>query len=349
MAIYKRENSKFYWFKFHFGGELIQRSSKSTNIKDAKLAESEHYKKLLRGELNALPKPKAPGFDVAADEFLSFLRVQKDDGGTYRRNLYGAKSLKAFFGKKKADQIAARDVEQFIVWRKNQRSVKTGESVSNDTVNKELSILSRILRRLKKAGFISQNPADDVAHQPANAPTFHVITPNEEKIYLMACPPLLQDVATLMIEGGFRCGEVYNLEKKDFRPEKNFVQIASGKTKAARRRVYLTEKAKAVLIRRAAKFAGAYLFPHFDKDGNPPTRSLSYVHAEVIEKLGFSFRVYDCRHTFASRAVESGIDLVTLAAILGHTNLKMLTRYCHPSETNKYNAILRMEKLAKAV
>ena len=60
MSIYKRENSKFYWFKFHFNGELVQRSSKATSIKDAKLAESDDYKKLLRGDLDALPKPKAP-------------------------------------------------------------------------------------------------------------------------------------------------------------------------------------------------------------------------------------------------------------------------------------------------
>ena len=200
-----------------------------------------------------------------------------------------------------------------------------------------------------KAGALQQNPVDDVEQLPANAPTFHVITPAEEKIYLMACPPLLQDVATLMLEGGFRCGEVYQLQRKDFHPEKNFVQIAKGKTKSARRRVYLTSRAKAVLMRRAEKFKGAYLFPHFDVDGNPPTRPLTYVHAEVIEKLNFNFRIYDCRHSFASRAVESGVDLVTLAAILGHTNLRMLTRYCHPSETAKENAILKMEKLAKAV
>jgi len=349
MAIYKRTNSKYYWFKFHFGGELIQRSSKSTNIKDAKLAESEHYKRLLRGELNALPKPKAPTFETAADEFLNLLRVQKSDGGTYRRNLYGVKPLTDYFGKTKADMITARDVEKFVSWRKGQKSFKTGELITADTVNKELSVLSRILRRLKKSGCIQSNPADDVERLSANAPTFHVITPSEEKLYLLACPPLLQDVASLMLETGMRCGEVYNLQKKDFRPEKNFIQIAKGKTKAARRRVYLTEKAKAVLTRRASSFTGENLFPHFDTDFQKPTNSLSYVHAEVMERLGFNFRIYDCRHTFASRAVESGIDLVTLAAILGHTNLKMLTRYCHPSEANKHNAILRMEKLAKAV
>lgn len=194
-----------------------------------------------------------------------------------------------------------------------------------------------------------QNPVEMVESLPANAPDFHVITPTEQKLYLMACPPILQDVAALMLEGGFRCGEVYQLQRKDFHPEKNFVQITKGKTKAARRRVYLTEKAKAILSARAKRFKGENLFPHLDIDGNPPTKTLFYIHAEVIEKINFNFRLYDCRHTFASRAVESGVDLVTLAAILGHTNLKMLTRYCHPSEESKHSAILRMENLAKAV
>ena len=260
MAVFKRTNSKFYWFKFTFDGELIQKSSKTTNLKDARLVEADYYKKLLRGDLGALPKPKAPDFSNAADEFLEFFRVQKGDGGNYRRHLYAIKVLKDFFMKTKTDKITSRDVERFIAWRKNQKSVKTGEFVSNDTINKELSVLSRILRRLKKSGFIRQNPTDDVERLPSNTPTFHVITPLEEKIYLMACPPLLQDVATVMLETGMRCGEVYNIEKKDFHPEKNFVQIAKGKTKAARRRVYLTSKAKAVLLRRSENFKGVYLF-----------------------------------------------------------------------------------------
>lgn len=113
--------------------------------------------------------------------------------------------------------------------------------------------------------------------------------------------------------------------------------------------MYLTEKAKAVLLRRADRFEGENLFPQNDIDFGSPTDTLDKMHRDVIRALKYDFRLYDCRHTFCTRAVESGIDLVTLAAIVGHNNLKMLTRYCHPSEANKHNAILRMEKLAKAV
>lgn len=72
------------------------------------------------------------------------------------------------------------------------------------------------------------------------------------------------------------------------------------------------------------------------------------MHFETIKKLELKFRLYDCRHTFASRAVEDGIDLLVLASILGHSNLKMVMRYAHPSEGFKAKAIRKMETNRKA-
>lgn len=44
------------------------------------------------------------------------------------------------------------------------------------------------------------------------------------------------------------------------------------------------------------------------------------------------FRLYDLRHTWATRAAMSGIDLVTLAAMLGHSRIQMVLRHAHPTE-----------------
>jgi integrase len=92
------------------------------------------------------------------------------------------------------------------------------------------------------------------------------------------------------------------------------------------------------------KFSGANLFPQGDKDLQKPTESLDKQHLTTINNLGFKFRLYDCRHTFATRAVENGIDLLTLSQILGHSSLRMVMRYSHPSETFKADAMKRMEK-----
>ena len=47
-------------------------------------------------------------------------------------------------------------------------------------------------------------------------------------------------------------------------------------------------------------------------------------------KLGFPVTPYSIRHTFATDAIIKGVDLQTIATLMGHSNLKMLsTVYQH--------------------
>jgi integrase len=101
----------------------------------------------------------------------------------------------------------------------------------------------------------------------------------------------------------------------------------------------------------AEKFTGENLFPQNDIDGRTATLTSDRMRLKTIKKLKLKFRLYDARHTFASRAVADGIDLLVLASILGHSNLRMVMRYAHPTEGFKADAIKRMEikRKAKAV
>jgi site-specific recombinase XerD len=49
------------------------------------------------------------------------------------------------------------------------------------------------------------------------------------------------------------------------------------------------------------------------------------------------------RHTVASRMAEEGIDLATLAKILGHSSIRIVERYVHPTAEHKKSAMLRHE------
>jgi len=201
-----------------------------------------------------------------------------------------------------------------------------------------------IFNRLIESKILRDNPARNLKRLSENERQFYVLTFDEEKKYLLACPQPLRHLEAMMLETGMRCGEVYRVRRQDVYLDKGYLQVVNGKTKSSVRRVHLSEKAKKVLNYRMDKFSGENLFPQGDKDWQKPADSLNRQHLLTINNLDFKFRLYDCRHTFATRAVENGVDLVVLASILGHSSLRMVMRYSHPSETFKANAIRRMEK-----
>ena len=78
-------------------------------------------------------------------------------------------------------------------------------------------------------------------------------------------------------------------------------------------------------------------------DASKPIVKLNNAHRGAVERAKLKpFRLYDCRHTFATRA-EAGVDLVTLAALLGHSRVQMVMPYAHPTEEHQFNAMKKME------
>jgi site-specific recombinase XerD len=64
---------------------------------------------------------------------------------------------------------------------------------------------------------------------------------------------------------------------------------------------------------------------------------------EGIEDRRFKVTFHTCRHSFASRLVESGEDLYVVKELLGHSDFKMTSRYAHLGENTLQNAIKRLE------
>jgi integrase len=174
------------------------------------------------------------------------------------------------------------------------------------------------------------------------------LTDAEERAYLLACPQPLQDLAAIIIETGMRPAELYGLTRRQVSPEKGFLQIEASKTESSNRKIWLSDKATEVLRLRLARFKGEYLFPKGDVDGEGTTYQLNGQHRTTIDRLNLKFRIYDLRHIFATRILESGkTDLLTLSSILGHSSLDRVMRYAHPSEQRKAEVIQKGQ--AKAV
>ena len=262
-----------------------------------------------------------------------------------------------FFENKQLDLITVEDVEKFKDWRRRQKKQapntklkKNAKATSSAiikpaTVNRELACLRAMINYFIRKDVLVKNPVSKVKFLTEDNEQMRVVSVEEERLYLMACSQPLRDVATIMVETGMRPSEVFGLSWKDVNLEKRFVTIQQGKTKSARRKIPLSDRAHAVFAARRTNRDGEFVFPGMRRvDNTSHVVKLTNAHKGAVSRSKVEpFRLYDLRHTFATRAAEAGVDLVTLAALMGHSRVQMLMRYAHPTEQHQVEAIRRIE------
>jgi integrase len=203
-----------------------------------------------------------------------------------------------------------------------------------------------MLNHFIKLDVLVKNPVSRVKFLKEDNEQTRVVSLDEERRYLMAASQPLHDVAVIMIDTGMRPEEVCRMERRHVHLNEGYYFNPYGKTKAARRKLPLSRRAAEVLRRRLANAEGPFLFPS-TRGGKNSSRhivKLNAAHNGAVARSKLDpFRLYDLRHTFATRAAEAGVDLVTLAALLGHSRVQMVLRYAHPTEEHQFNAIKKME------
>ena len=107
-------------------------------------------------------------------------------------------------------------------------------------------------------------------------------------------------MSKVLIDQGYRPEEIMAAAKCDFDPESGTLAIRGGKSRAAKRTLYLTPEILAILSARL-KTEGPWLFPSERYPGNHITK-LNNSHDRACREAGVSFVLYDLRHTFGTSA-----------------------------------------------
>jgi integrase len=155
-----------------------------------------------------------------------------------------------------------------------------------------------------------------------------VVSPAKEKLYLDAAPAMPMNIATIMIDCGFRPEEIYKLEWS-FILNGN-IQNYKGKTAPARRSVPATDRVMKILEARFTSADSEWIFPADTKSGQAEQSSVKKQHAAALETSKVEpFVIYSLRHTCLARWAESGMNPYELMRRAGHADLATTMRYVH--------------------
>lgn len=344
MGIRERSGNWHYRFEVHgheYTGDTGLAATKR-NESAARMKEAEARRKVKDGraeDLRLIIKP----FSEAAGMFLDWAKGEhRDHPATAKRLETSFVSLRKFFQGRSVVQITAGDLEDFKTWR---RSIKVKEV----TIRHDLHALSKFYGYAIRHHWAAHSPVDGVEiPSDKDAVRIHVLTEKEEAAYFGAIGAkaagvglketvgaagqrkiaerqysALADAARVMLLTGARPEEVMKARAEDVQGD--WWQIVKGKTPAARRRLRLIGEAKSIMTRRAG--AGGWLWP--GKAPGSHVATFQRTHEAALEHAGLCFVVYDLRHTFATRAAAAGMPVTTLAAVLGHNNLRSVMKYVH--------------------
>jgi integrase len=323
--LYKPKTSKNYWMKFTWNGQVIRESTKQENKRVAQQMESARKTALAKAEVGIKDPVQVPTLEAfATGEFLPFAENQfaarPKTLGFYEngvKNLLARKQL----AKLPLDAITAADVAAFAAARR-----KAGLAVAS--VNRELKVLRRMFRLAQDWGRVEKLLAR-VGMLPKERHRERVLSREEEDAYFAVARPLLNDVATVLLDCALRPEECFRLRWEQVRD--GALHILHGKTESARRVIPPSDRAAAVIESRR-QGESPWVFAAPTESGHIEKSSLKKQHLRAVKESGVApFVLYECRHTCLTRWAEH-MDPYTLAYLAGHSDFGMTKRYVHPQK-----------------
>jgi integrase len=163
----------------------------------------------------------------------------------------------------------------------------------------------------------------------------------EEKNLLLHACPYLQDLIRFALNTGLRVGEIFLLRWSNADLKRGILTIFSPKTEKLRE-VPVNAETRNVLDAWWLGKKAEFVF--YNPETGKPFVDLSAGFALACQKAGIEgVTWHTLRHTFASRLVNTGVDIVTVKELLGHSSITVTMRYAHTNFDSKCAAVAKLD------
>ena len=210
-------------------------------------------------------------------------------------------------------------------------------------------------------GLILKNPADACRAPVTHPKEMRVLTGEEiQRLLIQAKEDGCFELLLLELTTGLRRGEILALRWDDLnfltgalRIERQVQRIqgklvvSQPKTRASCRSILLPAPVLKVLEQHRQSVGSRWMFPSPQKEDSPlDPAAVRKKLSVVLKRAGCpAARFHDLRHTFATSALEHGMDVKTLSTVIGHvSSATTLNVYAHVTDEMRRKAADKIDR-----
>lgn len=289
--------------------------------------------------------------------------VRPTTAASYRRNI--ELHVIPHIGDIKLNRLTSRELQKFYKdllenGRLREAQKEKNPGLSNSTVRGIHMMLHNALDRAVRERLILRNPTEDCIIPKLGKKEMKILRPEDIKAYLAAAERRgVLPMFYLELVSGVRKGELVALLWDDLDIEQRTISVSKQalsrpggeivvnrpKTENSIRAISIPQEAVDLLVEEHQKHPhNPYMFP------SPKTGEMYYpdsvvnLHKKLLQDAGLGhIRFHDLRHTFATMALQNGVDVKTVSAMLGHYDAGFTLRtYTHATRQMQEQAAEKM-------
>lgn len=322
------QRGRIWWVKYYVNGRPIRESTGTGKEKKAKRFLKEREGRVATGQ-PILPRADRIWYDEAARDLREHYQTTGDRNPEEAE--FRLKHLDAFFSGRRLAAIGPADVTKYVLKRQ-------GEAASNGTINRDLGILSRMLRVAYENGKLLRLPV--IRKLKESGPRQGFFERERYEAVRRHFRPDLQVAIAIAFTFGWRMqSEILTIERRQLDLEVGTLRLEPGTTKNDEGRlIYLTPELKSLLAAQVERVKALerrlgriipYLFPHLKgRRAGERIRDFRRTWAMACKRAGCPGMLrHDFRRTAARNLIRAGIPERVAMTITGHKTRSVFDRY----------------------